>query len=101
MPSSHVHCTFIFFNFALANRNLPAIIWCFVGQTMADESVGLTFLCQQCDIAPLYLRLHRISSRATGRRYAEEPFLLARFLPDTGMPIKNSYCPSRGCSGRS
>jgi CspA family cold shock protein len=29
------------------------------------ESVGLTFLCQQRDIAPQFLRLHGISSRAT------------------------------------
>jgi hypothetical protein len=32
-PISHIHFSSIFSNFALANRNLPAIIWCFAGQT--------------------------------------------------------------------
>ena len=51
-PLGHVRYAFIFFNFALAKRNLPAIIWCFVGRDMAGDRVRLTFLCQQCDIAP-------------------------------------------------
>src|SRR5216684_7832092 len=58
---------------------------------VGDEQAGLTFPCQQWDIAPSFSRLHGISSRATVRRNAGEPFLLvchcsraatpARFLP--------------------
>ena len=50
-------------NFALANRNLPAIIWCFVNRTgwrvTRSEQAGLTFPCQQWDIAPSFSRLLR------------------------------------------
>ena len=59
-------------------------------------SAGLTFLCQQCDIAPSFSRLLGISSRATVRRNAGEPFLLVRSRPRAATPVKNSYRPLRG-----
>ena len=42
---------FVFNNLALANRNLPAIIWCFVNRTRLAKS-KIDVSVQQCDIAP-------------------------------------------------
>ena len=53
-------------------------------------------MCQQSDIAPSFSRLRRISSRATVRRNAGEPFLLVRFRPRAATPAKNSYRPFEG-----
>jgi hypothetical protein len=41
----------LFSNLALANRNLPDIIWCFVDRTrLASSRIDVSV--QQCDIAP-------------------------------------------------
>jgi hypothetical protein len=56
---------FVSNNLALANRNLPDIIWCFVSRTrLAKNKIDVSV--QQCDIAPpsSLLRLHSSSSRA-------------------------------------
>jgi len=47
---------------------------------------------QQWDIAPSFSRLHRISSRATVRRNAGEPFLLVRHCSRAATPAK--FLPS-------
>ena len=59
----------------------------------------MTFLCQQCDIAPSFSRLHGILSRATVRRNTEEPFLWARFRPAAATLTKSSYRLFEGLPG--
>jgi hypothetical protein len=86
-------------NFALANGNLPAIIWCFASRTrLASVQQGWTFLCRQSDIELSFSRLHGISSRATVRRNAAAPFLLVRYGLRAATPARNSYRCFEGMS---
>src|SRR5208283_3753711 len=54
--------------------------------TVGESVAGLTFLCQQSDIAPSFSRLLRFSSRATLRPDAWGPSPLARYRPRAATP---------------
>jgi hypothetical protein len=89
---------FVFSNLALANRNLPAIICCSTAGPGWRVPSRIDVSVQRSDIAPPFSRLRRISSRATVRRNAGEPFLLVRFARACGDAGKNSHRPFEGVS---
>jgi len=88
-----------------ATSPLPTRIFLLLSSARHSDTVGecvagLTFLCKQSEIAPSFSRLLRISSRATVRRDAGEPFLLVRYRPRTATQAKKfirrfERCPVR------
>jgi hypothetical protein len=93
---TQLHSTFL--NFALANWNLPAIIWCFAGPVRFGDDPKRCLCVWQCDIAPSLSRLHSILSRVTVRRNPEEPFLLAKYGSGAATPVKKFFHHFEGVS---
>jgi hypothetical protein len=88
---------FVFSNLALANRDLPAIIWCFVSRTGWRATSRIDVSVRHFDIAPSFSRLHSISSE--GNRPTEYRGAVSvgavRFRAAT--PEKVLTVPLRGC----
>src|SRR5271154_33177 len=95
---------FVFNNLALANRNLPDIIWCFVNRTrLANSRIDVSV--QQCDIAPSasWLRLHSSSSRAMPSMECRGAVSVGTFVgsthPCAATPVKKFLRRFEGVPG--
>ncbi len=93
---------FIFSNLALANRNLPAIIWCFVSRTrLASSRIDVSV--QQSDTAPSssWLRLHSNSSRVKPSTECRGAVSVGAVSSARGDASKKFFGPFEGVSGGS